>query len=178
MPNNYAFDETASDLKTQIYGFNETGGILPLLTDTDGNLQIGGTVVVSQGTVTILGGTITIAGGSVQVSSASVTIAGVAATASFVVFTAAAATATLVMDTSQQKTYSYYVYNTSADTATVQLEVSPTTTNEFFAPDGTFTLVPPTGGKAVLCTKRYLDFTRISVQTTGGTVSVYYNAQV
>lgn len=58
MPNNLVFNNTASELKTQIYG-NNAGNVVAVAVDANGNFILGTlTAIVSAGTVTVSGGTI------------------------------------------------------------------------------------------------------------------------
>ena len=75
MPNNLVFNNVAENLKTQIYGSTSGGTITSVLVDSNGNIQLGGSVTatVVAGTVTVVGGNITatVAAGTVTVSAVS-----------------------------------------------------------------------------------------------------------
>ncbi|WP_035788490.1 hypothetical protein, partial [Clostridium autoethanogenum] len=61
MPNNLIFNGTASDLKTQMYAYNDTTKQAEALTISGGNLAVAGTVTVGN-TVAVTVGTVTVAG--------------------------------------------------------------------------------------------------------------------
>lgn len=93
------------------------------------------------------------------------------ATASFTAFT---------IDTSKQSMYSFYVYNNHPTAAiTAFLQISPSTTDPYFTNDPSGATSISAGNMNVLVAEKFLQYTRLILQTgpdTGSAV-VYFNGQ-
>lgn len=170
MPNNIVFNNVASELKTQIYGQDETGVLHGILTDTEGRIEVA------------ISDTLNIR--ELSAATDSIALGGRIATESVVELTDFTDTGVVLqMDTSEQDIYSFYVLNAddSGDTLTVRLQVSPTEAEEYFIDDvaaGTFTL--GIGDAAAIVPSKYFHYTRIyyDAGANGCTADFYYNARV
>lgn len=65
--NNLVFNETASQLKTTIYGTDASGNAVPILVNSDNQIAVTGTVNIGDALITVIGGTInSIVGGTID----------------------------------------------------------------------------------------------------------------
>lgn len=207
MPNNLVFNTVASELKTQIYGF-DGANVQPVATDSNGNLLISGTVtaniatvtaIVESGTITALLSTVTavVASGTITALLATVTAVVESGTITALVSTVTAITevsftetdtaitvspgatvTALTEDTSTTRTVSFYVQNTAAVQMAAILQEAPTDVEGFYVNDGVATTIAA-AAQTILVPSKFLRFTRVLVGSATDTASanVYYNAQ-
>ena len=202
MPNNLVFNNSAQELKVQIYGITSGAAVTGLLVVTSGNMQIGGSVTATIANTVTVTGQVTVTAnnfsiralasatdtvsvtGSVTATIAntvSVSLAGHGFTTSTLTITTAdgALTSTAFQfDTSQYKDYSFYVVNTGTAAVSVRLQISPTTTQTFFANDNTTEVSLAQNAQTVLVPGIFLNYTRIQVRGAQTVTAIaYFNGQ-
>ena len=207
MPNNLVFNNVASQLQTTINGVDGGGIAKPILTDTDGRLDLGSvTVTAAAFDIRLLTATdiVTVTAENfdirpltdadvVTVTATDLDIRPLTATGDSVGLGARAFTETnttidglvgtgtvLQTDTSQYSLYSFYVNNTGDAAITVQLQISPTEADDYFVDDGSGPVSVAAGEKAVLVAKNFLRYTRVYYDSGAATATAafYFNGQV
>ncbi|WP_352401223.1 DUF6385 domain-containing protein [Anaerotignum sp.] len=185
--NNLIFNTTASELKSSIYGYNQSSLTLQLLQlDSAGNMLMTGSVTVNNA-ITIANATLTV-DGSVTVNNA-ITIANTTLTVliSGQTFTSATANLPNVTGTgnvftatniSTLTTASMFINNTGSNTVTYSLMLSPDGTTYFADPNYTSKTVIG-GGKAVIPIDIFAQYVQLQYElgTNTATFSAYYNGQ-
>ncbi|MBA1335421.1 MAG: hypothetical protein HPY66_1044 [Firmicutes bacterium] len=188
MPNNIVFNNVASQLKTQLYGYDGSS-VVPIMTDASGNIKIvgvsGDTIPVSIAdpvTVTIPD-TVAVTAADLDIRDLSGTRDSVIKAGSYFsesIITLPNITSTgiaLTIDNSQQDIYSFYVKNTGAAAVSVKLQISPTDVDDYFTDDPSNETLIAADNMDVLVAQKFLRYTRVYYNASDTTsIEVYYNA--
>ena len=178
--NNLVFNETASQLKTIIYGTDSSGNSVPMQIGEGGQMVVGGTVDI--------GSAITIGGGTVDIGTP-VTIGASTFTSSTrtISLLQTAGSYTETFDVSTNKLNNFYVYSGltgSTDSITAALFISPTTADGYLVYDKVASkyLMTDTVNNAqliqsVLSNIAVVSITAAAALTGASTVTVIYNGQ-
>lgn len=188
MPNNIVFNNVASQLKTQLYGYDGSS-VVPIQTDASGNIKIvgvsGDTIPVSIAdpvTVTIPD-TVAITAAELDIRDLTGTRDSVIKAGSYfsdddsTLADIASTGIALTVDNSQQDIYSFYVRNTGAAAVSVKLQISPTDNADYFTDDPSGETSIADGDADVLVAQKFLRYTRLYYDASDTTsIEVYYNA--
>jgi hypothetical protein len=188
VPNNLVFNNVASQLKTQLYGYDGSS-VVAIQTDASGNIKIvgvsGDTIPVSiADTVTVtIPDTVAVTAADLDIRNLSGTQDSVLKAGSYFTESSNALTdivstgIALTIDNSQQDIYSFYVKNTGAAAVSVKLQISPTDAADYFTDDTSGEISIAGGSTDVLVAQKFLRYTRLFYNASDTTsIEVYYNA--
>ncbi len=158
MPNNLVFNNVASQLEVQIFGYDGRR-TRAVKTDTSGRLEITGTFTAT-GTITAIT-TETVIELKTQIKGGTGT--GTA----------------LTVDTLHLSSYSFFIHNTGSSIFKIWLQISPEPEDSLFVDDISGEMKISTGSRQVLIPRHYLKFTRLRYKSLSGPVNadVWFNGR-